>query len=39
MLSVKDQYSNEGTTKFTRVAIKPDLADSAVQIQAEEHNE
>lgn len=30
MLSVKDQYSNEGTTRFTRVSIKPDLADSAV---------
>ena len=27
MLSVKDQYSNEGTTRFTQVSIKPDLAE------------
>ena len=28
MLTVKDRNSNEGTTKFTKVIVKPDVSDA-----------
>ena len=38
ILAVKDRFSNEGTTKFTRVTIKPDASEAAMsaQLPAEE---
>lgn len=33
-LTIKDRHSNEGTTKFTKVVIKPDLGEETKESQS-----